>query len=121
MKKLMLLLIFPFVIFSCNKDYLVPGNEVPGWLKTKIRQDEQKISDTPKLMYAYGAWLRYRWQNEYYFEYHNVLSSSSPIPISFNGDTLHINAWDINTDYYKEKCCKQYVWKAPEYDEFPGI
>jgi hypothetical protein len=121
MKNLLLLLFFCLLFSSCEKDYLVPDREVPDWLKAKISQDEQKIKDSPKLMYSYGAWLRYKWQNEYYFEYHNVLSSSSPRAISANCDTLHIWADDVNTDYYKEKCCKQYVWKAPDYKEFSGI
>jgi len=118
MKKTALMVFFSFLLFSCEKDYLIPVKEVPEWLKAKINQDEQIIKDSPKLMNAYGAWLRYTWQNEYYFEYHNVLSSSSPRAISAKGDTLHIWADDINTDYCKEKCCKRYVWKAPNYKEY---
>ncbi len=117
----MLMFFFSLIFFSCEKDYLIPDKEVPEWLKTKINQDEQIIKDSPQLMNSYGAWLRYDWQNEYYFEYHNVLSSSLPQPISTKGDTLHIYATDINTDYYKEKCCKQYVWKASEYKDLPGM
>jgi hypothetical protein len=121
MKKLVLMFSFTLMFISCEKDYLVPEKEVPDWLKTKISQDEQAIKDSPKYMTSYGCWLRYSWQNEYYFEYHNVVSSSSPRAISFKGDTLHIWANDINTDYCKEKCCKQYVWKAPKYKEYGGI
>jgi hypothetical protein len=109
------------MIISCEKDSLVPENEIPGWLKTIIIQDEQIIKDSPKFMTAYGCWLRYTWQNEFYFEYHNVLSSSSPRAVSFEGDTLHIWANDINTDYCKGKCCRRYVWKAPKYKEYDGI
>jgi len=108
------------MFFSCEKDYLIPKNEVPEWLKTKISQDEQIIKDSPQSWLNYGAWLRYSWQNEYYFEYYNELSSSGPRAISTNGDTLHIYVNDINTVYYKEKCCKQYVWKAPHYSGFIG-
>ena len=121
MKKLALLITFSFVFFSCEKDYLIPNKEVPKWLKEKIEQDEQIIKDSPQLMNSYGAWLRFKWQNEYYFEYHNVLSSSLPSPISAKGDTLHFYATDTNTDYYKEKCCKEYVWKAPNYEDLPGM
>ena len=35
------------------------------------------------------------------------------------GDTLHIWANDVTTDYYKEKCCRQLVWKAPKYKDSP--
>lgn len=121
MKKLALMFFFSLMFFSCKKDYLIPDREVPDWLKAKISQDEQIIKDSPQLMNSYGAWLRYTWQNEYYFEYRNVLSSSLPRPISVKGDTLQIYATDINTDYYKEKCCRQYVWKAPEYEDLPGM
>jgi hypothetical protein len=121
MKKLALMFFFSLMFFSCEKDYLIPDREVPDWLKAKISQDEQIIKDSPQLMNSYGAWLRYTWQNEYYFEYRNVLSSSLPRPISVKGDPLQFYATDINTDYYKEKCCKQYVWKAPEYEDLPGM
>jgi hypothetical protein len=116
-KKLLLLFIFSSIFLSCEKDYLIPEREVPEWLKARINQDEQKIKDSPKSMCSYGAWLRYKWQNDYYFEYYNMLSSSSPIAVSFDRDTLHIMPNDMNTDYCKEKCCKRYVWKAPHYIE----
>ena len=121
MKKTALMLFFSIMFVSCEKDYLIPDNEVPDWLKTDIKQQEQIIKDSPKSESAYGAWMRYNWQNESYFEYHNILSSSSPRAISAKGDTLHIWANDVNTDYCKEKCCKEYVWKAPKYKEYDGI
>ena len=30
---------------------------------------------------------------------------------------LRLNPWDTTTDYYKEKCCKQLIWKGPKYTE----
>ncbi len=121
MKKSGLLLFIFIMLVSCRKDYLIPANEVPDWLKADIQHQEQVIRDSPRLMNAYGAWLRYEWQNEYYFEYHNILSSSSPRAITVNRDTLHILANDVNTDYYKGKCCKRFVWKAPRFSDMPGI
>jgi hypothetical protein len=121
MKNLALLITFSFVFFSCQKDYYISNKEVPKWLKDNIEQQEQIIKDSPQLMNSWGAWLRFNWKNEYYFEYHNVLSSSLPRAISTNGDTLHFYATDANTEYFKEKCCKEYVWKAPKYDDLPGI
>ncbi len=118
MKKLALLLFFSIMFFSCEKDFLIPDKEVPKWLKTEISEDEQEIVDFPQSWKNYGGWLRYEWQNDYYFEYHNALSSSLPQPISAKGDTLHFYVFETTTDYYKEKCCKQYVWKAPKYEEF---
>ena len=118
MKNIALSIFLSFLFISCEKEYLIPDNEVPDWLKANIKHEEVIIKDSPQLMNAYGAWLRYNWQNEFYFEYHNVLSSSSPRAISVKGDTLNIWANDITSDYYKEKCCMKYVWKAPEYKEY---
>jgi hypothetical protein len=122
MRKLIWIFIFSLLLFSCKKDnekgYLLPASEIPEWLKTQIQKDEQKIQDSPKYMTSYGSWIRYTWKNIYYFEYHNPVSSSSPIPITFDGDTIHIFANDINTDYFKGKCCNVYVWKAPKFMDY---
>jgi len=119
MRKIALLFVLSLFFFSCEKDYLIPDNEVPDWLKSDIKKQEQIIKESRRFMCSYGAWLRYDWDHEYYFEYHNELSSSSPKAISTNGDTLHIWANDVNTEYYKEKCCRQLVWKAPKYSDSP--
>ena len=119
MGKIALMFFFSLIFFSCEKDYLIPDNEVPDWLKTRIDQDEQYILDHPSSCLNYGGWLRYNWQDEYYFEFHCSCSSSSPRAISTIGDTLHIWANDVTTDYYKEKCCRQLVWKAPKYADSP--
>jgi len=119
MKKMALMFFFSLLLFSCEKDFLIPDKEVPDWLKSKINQDEQMMNDYPSSCLYYGAWLRYNWQDEYYFEYHCSCSSSSPRAISTKGDTLHIWANDVTTDYYKEKCCRQLVWKAPKYEDSP--
>jgi hypothetical protein len=120
MKKMTLLFAIFLLLNSCEKDYLVPKKEVPEWLRTEISKQEQIIKDSPQLMNSYGAWKRYQWQNEYYFEYWNFLSSSSPILRSQNGDIVPVNPWDTTSDYYKEKCCKHYIWKAPKFSD-PGI
>jgi hypothetical protein len=121
MKKFALMIAFSLILFSCEKDYLIPEKEVPEWLKTSISQDEKLIKDSPQTWKNYGAWIRYKFQNEYYFEYQNVLSSSLPKPISAKRDTLQFYVFDTTTDYFKEKCCKQYVWKAGEYKDLPGM
>ena len=117
MKRLLIPIVLLIAFLSCEKEknYLIPANEIPEWLKTKISQDEQIIKDSPQLMNAYGAWIRYRWQNTNFFEYINFLSSSSVAPVSESGDTLYYGATNLN--YNNEKCCKEYVWKAPMYKE----
>jgi hypothetical protein len=119
MKKILLMVLISGMLISCEKAYLIPDNEVPDWLKSDIKTQEQIMHDNPSSCIYYGAWLRYSWQDEYYFEYHCSCSSSSPRAISTKGDTLHIWANDVTTDYYKEKCCRQLVWKAPKYEDSP--
>jgi hypothetical protein len=119
MKKLALMFLLSITFLSCEKNLPdVPENEIPIWLKTRISQDEQKIKENPKFMTSWGAWIRYKWQSEYYFEYNNILSSTTIVPISEKGDSLYKNANETNMKYYNEKCCKQYVWKAPNYKEY---
>jgi hypothetical protein len=119
MKKITLIFFFSLLLSSCEKDFLIPDKEVPEWLKAEIKKDEQVMREHPSSCLYYGAWLRYTWQDEYYFEYHCSCSSSSPRAISAKGDTLHILANDVATDYYKEKCCRILVWKAPDYTDSP--
>lgn len=118
MKTLMLMLLISITIISCEKNNLVPDNEIPTWLKTKIQQDEQVIKTNPKYMASWGSWQRYEWKNEYYFEYHNPLSSYLGNAISFSGDTMSFSGYDANAKYTKERCCMRYVWKAPNYEEW---
>lgn len=106
-----------FLLISCEKEYLVPESELPQWLKNSIRRDEQFIKDHPHGLAAMGAWNRTRWNDEYYYEYYNLLLSSMPRPISHSGDTLEVWVGDTDTDYHKEKCCSRYVWKGPDYFE----
>lgn len=117
MRRIALIFIFSLIFFSCEKDYLVPKKEVPEWFKTRISQDEKKIKDSPLGLTSYGAWIRYQWQSEYYFEYFNPLSTSSVIAISTMQDTFRVDAWDTTSYYYKEKCCRQIIWKGPKYSE----
>lgn len=128
MKNLVLLFIFSLILFSCKKDnendymdFLIPENEVPEWMKTKIEQKKQT-----KLLIV--VWVRYDWQNESYFEEIDMNSSYSfAIPVSFNGDSLLTKSQDggFNSDAFKryneEKCCRTDVWKSPTYREIMGI
>lgn len=93
-----------------KNDEKYPAN--PDWLTDEISQMETPVEYAGTTVYAY------EWQNDYYFEYHNVLSSSLPQPVSAKGDAIHFYVFETTKDYYKEKCCKQYVWRAPKYEEF---
>ena len=121
MKKTLLLFTVTFLFFSCEKDYLtpeipylIPRNEVPEWLKEKISKDEATIKSDPKLMPNYGAWIRYEFQGEKYYEYDNPLSSLSRNPYSQDGVRVNTTIAPF-TDYWNDKCCEKFVWKAPNY------
>jgi hypothetical protein len=89
MRKIALMFFFSLLLFSCEKTLPnVPDDEIPAWLKKRISQDEQAIQTNPKYLTSWGAWIRYKWQKKYDFEYHNILSSSSVAPVSESGDTL---------------------------------
>lgn len=62
MKKTTLIFLFSLLFFSCEKDFLIPDKDVPGWLKAEIRKDEQIMHDYPSSCLYYGAWLRYTWR-----------------------------------------------------------
>jgi len=118
MKKLLVIILFSISTLSCEKNYLIPEKEIPDWLKSEIKVSEQRIQDNPKCLSAWGAWTRSEWQNEYYFEYINPLSSFLCGPISQKGDTLNIYTGTAYLDYGKERCCTHYVWKGPLFKEF---
>ena len=102
-------------LFSCERGLIVPEHELPDWLLQKIEEDEEVISVNPKNYLASGSWVRFEWDEMFYYEYWNMLSSTHPKPISHEGDTLGFFATDASTDYSREKCCQEYVWKGPKY------
>jgi hypothetical protein len=106
---------------SCEKrDAFVPGNEIPSWLKDEIEGYRQALQQNPKNPVINGiAWIRYKWENEYYFEFRSMISSTFAYPISFNQDTLKVCPVCLGTEYHDNKCCKQYVWKGSIYAD-PG-
>lgn len=117
MKKIALMLLFSIVFLSCEKTLPdVSKDEIPDWLKNRISNNEQIIARNPKYILAWGAWVRYKWQSEYYFEYNNLLWATTIAPVSETGDTLYQGA--TNMEYYNQKCCKQYVWRGPLYKEY---
>jgi hypothetical protein len=116
MKKLIFILICVLAFASCEKKQeFVPRNELPVWLKDIVDGYDLTIRqnpNTPNPVLAATSWIRYKWNNEYYFEHQVLTSSSFDYPISFNRDTLKVCPVCVGTAYNDNKCCGQYVWKC---------
>ena len=93
MKKLLSLFAFTLFFISCEKhqDFLIPNSEVPVWLKAKIAHDEKVIESTPQSGLEISAWIRYKWEGKYFFEYRNVFSSLGPEKFNFDGEKIMLN------------------------------
>ena len=116
MKKLVLLIAVLSLVISCEKDYLIPDSEVPDWLRKRIAQDEKLIKSNPQTGLDIAAWIRYKYQSDYYFEYHNLLSSAGPVAYDYDG--LVMSNREQYLKYNADKCCKKFVWKGPSYIEY---
>lgn len=115
MKKLTVLLaLVIFFLISCQENE--PELSIPQWLKVRNQYDESYVMQNPKSMLAYGKWIRTKWEGQFYFEYNNPLSSSMYSPISYDNDTLSFYWTNNSTDYFKQKCCSEVVWKGSGID-----
>src|SRR5664279_1924641 len=103
MKKALILFAIILSCLSCSKDYLIPSTDIPHWLKDKISHDEATIKSDPKLMPNYGAWIRYEYLVEEYYEYDNPLSSQSRNPYSEAGERINTYIAPY-TIYWNDKC-----------------
>ena len=117
MKITFLLCIVTILCFSCGKEYLIPENEVPEWLKERISADEEIIKSEPKLMQNYGAWFRYKFKGDYYYEYDNPLTSLYIDAYSHAGERINLTVVPLDA-YREKKCCEKLVWEAPNYRKF---
>ena len=117
MRPTLFLFIVIILCLSCEKEYLIPKSEVPGWLKERISKDEQIIKSQPHLMQNYGAWYRYKFERDYFYEYDNPLSSSYGIIYSKDGASINTSIAPY-IDYEDKKCCETLIWKAPNYKRF---
>ena len=101
---------------SCEKeeDLLIASADIPDWLYEQIQEDKKIIEADPKRMQNFGAWIRYEFNHAYYFEYDNPLSSLSRNPYSQAGIRIDVTQAPY-IHYWSDKCCEQYVWKAPKY------
>jgi hypothetical protein len=116
MKKFLLFLLPAMLLISCERQYLLPSDEVPGWLKTRIAEIEDQINSNPRSGLDVGAWIRYEYKDQYYFEWHNLLSSSFPPIYDTTGDMMTFS-WDSNDEYQTDKCCKKYIWKGSSWND----
>lgn len=116
MKRLLLILICSFSLLSCERELLIPNSEVPDWLKDRINHDEAIIRDSPRSGLDIAAWIRYRYDGKYFFEYLNLLSSAFPSIYNYEGIQV-MTSYDEHQAFISERCCKQYVWKGKSYFE----
>jgi len=125
MKKFLLCLLPAILLISCERQYLLPSDEVPGWLKKRIADTEEIISSDARSGLSISAWIRYEYNDQYYFEWLNLLSSSFPPIYKTNGDMMTFSwnstdALDANPtydEYQKDKCGKKYIWKGPSWND----
>jgi len=116
MKKFFSIITLCLLFISCEKvpNLLVPSSEVPNWLKDRISADEKKIESNPQSGLDFAAWIRYKYHDAYYFEYHNVISSAGPETYDFTGNKI-LYTQEPYLNFETEKCCKEFVWKGPSY------
>jgi hypothetical protein len=119
MKKLLFLFAFCLLTVSCEKwpDLLIPGSEVPRWLKERISKDEKKIKSDPQSGLDVAAWIRYNFRGDYYFEYRNGFSSLGPEIFNFKCTKIMLNQ-EPYLNFEAEKCCREFVWKGPHYIDY---
>lgn len=116
MKKIILLLFPVLLLVSCEKNYLVPADEVPSWLKERIAEAEKEISSNPQSLMDICAWVRYSYKGDYYYEWINPISSAWPQLYNKQGELMNFGSIDI-AKYWDEKCCKRFIWKGSKYIE----
>jgi hypothetical protein len=112
MKKAIILVFLTLAILSCEKDKSLLIKDIPDWLRIQISSLEKEIKTDPSTLTSYSAWVRFEWKNDYYFEYIDPPRSYKSLPRCLDGTDLNIADFD---NYEKEKCCLEYVWKAPKH------
>jgi hypothetical protein len=113
MKKIIIPFILSIILFSCEKEKS-DSYDIPAWLKLRIAEDESKIAADPRSGLDIAAWIRYEYRDLYYYEYHNMLSSSGPKVYNSIGDLVNF-VENSYMDYLSGKCCKKYIWKGSAY------
>jgi hypothetical protein len=121
MKRVLLLLLPVMMLTACEKKDLVPSGDVPVWLREIIREAESGENTSSIYATDIGAWIRYKYEGNYYYEWINPIMSSFP-PVYDNDGRLFPMDQDKYASYQNGKCCKKYVWKGSafpvDYDEW---
>lgn len=104
-----------FFLISFNNKSNNSEEELPQWLINKIEKDENEIKANDQIWYASGKWIKTKWNNIYWYEYTNVLSSIASGPISHSGDTLDFYNNFLFKQYNSEKRCQSLIWKGPNH------
>ena len=120
MKRILPLFLLILIIGSCEKTKTVSDPETPDWLMDRISLDEEAIKSNPQSGLDIAAWIRYTWEDKFYFEYVNLLSSAGPKIYRYDGTELMYTD-NIILDYNSKKCCRIYVWKGPSYIDIYDI
>lgn len=87
------------------------------WLKERISHDEKIIGSDPQSGLEISAWIRYKFDGKYFFEYRNGFSSLGPEKFNYDGVKIMLNQ-DPYLNFERDKCCKQFVWKGPSYIDY---
>ena len=114
MKKLFVVFSFAVFLLACEKDNTFSESDIPDWLKSKISESEEIIESNPNSVASITAWLRFKYNGVYYYEFENPLSSAYREVYTSDGTPL-ISTDPIFFDYQFDKCCRKYVWKGPSY------
>jgi len=115
MKRIIFLLAMVALLAACAKDK-EKTTDLPQWLQEKIAADEKEIFADPQSGRDLGAWIQYTYEDNSYFEYHNLLMSSLPKVYHSDGSELDYSGTEY-ADYQIGKCCKKFIWKGKSYFE----
>ena len=92
------------ILISCEKDKLISDSDIPGWLKNKIPESEELIESNPNSIASITAWLQFKYDGEYYFEFDNPISSSTHEVYRSDGTMLSVSD-NLFFEYSRSSSC----------------
>ena len=116
MKRTLLPVLFIIITLSCEKTGIDLSPDIPQWLANRIEADKLEAGTEIHSESAVSAWVRYSYQDKYYFE--NVSLFSSLWPKVYRSDRTEFEFSDSGySNYQTGKCCKLILWKGPLYPD----